>query len=131
MPDGADAVMMVEDTEREGAEVKFFKSVTPGANIGKMGEDIKEGTTILKAGTLLDAAKIGVLASQGLSRVKVYEKPRIAIVPTGEEIVASGKKLKPGQLFDINYHTISALVSACGGTPIKIDIAVDKAEELR
>jgi molybdenum cofactor synthesis domain-containing protein len=131
MPDGADAVMMVEDTEREGTEVKFFKSVTPGANIGKMGEDVKQGAIVLKAGILLDAGKIGVLASQGLSSVKVYEKPKIAIIPTGEEVVASGKKLKPGQLFDINSHTISALVSASGGTPVKIGIAGDKPDELR
>ena len=131
MPDGADAVMMVEDTEREGAEVKFFKSVTPGANVGKMGEDIKEGAIVLKAGTLLDAGKVGVLASQGLSRVKVYQKPKIAIIPTGEEVVASGNKLKPGQLFDINSHTISALVSSSGGTPVKISIAGDKPDELR
>jgi molybdenum cofactor synthesis domain-containing protein len=124
MPDGADAVMMVEDTEREGPEVKFFKSVTPGANIGKMGEDVKQGAVVLKAGILLDAGKIGVLASQGLSRVKVYGKPKIAIIPTGE-------KLKPGQLFDINSHTISALVSTSGGTPVKIGIAGDKPDELR
>lgn len=131
MPGGADAVIMVEDTERENNEVKLFKSVTPGANVGNMGEDIKEGTIVLKEGTLLDAGKVGVLASQGLSGVKVYEKPRIAIVPTGEEIVASGKKLKSGQLFDVNSHTISALVSTSGGIPVRIGIAGDKAEELR
>jgi molybdenum cofactor synthesis domain-containing protein len=131
MPEGADSVMMVEDTEREGGEVKFFKSVTPGANTGKMGEDIKEGTIVLKAGVLLDAGKVGVLASQGLSRVMVYGKPRIAIIPTGEEVVQAGKKLQPGQLFDINSHTISALVSASGGAPVKIGIAGDKPEELR
>ena len=131
MPEGADSVMMVEDTEREGGEVKFFKSVTPGANTGKMGEDIKEGTIVLKTGVLLDAGKVGVLASQGLSRVMVYGKPRIAIIPTGEEVVQAGKKLQPGQLFDINSHTISALVSASGGAPVKIGIAGDKPEELR
>jgi molybdenum cofactor synthesis domain-containing protein len=131
MPDGADAVMMVEDTEREGNEVKIFKSVTPGSNIGKMGEDIKEGTVVLKVNVLLDAGKVGVLASQGLSRVKVYQKPKIAIIPTGEEVVQAGKKLLPGQLYDINSHTIAALVSASSGTPVKIGIAGDKVEELR
>ena len=76
MPEGADAVMMVEDTEREGDEVKIFKSITPGSNIGKIGGDIREGAVVLKAGIVLDAAKVGVLASQGLSSVKVYEKPK-------------------------------------------------------
>jgi molybdenum cofactor synthesis domain-containing protein len=131
MPEGADSVMMVEDTEREGNEVKIFKSITPGSNIGKIGGDIKEGAVVLKAGILLDAAKVGVLASQGLSSVKVYEKPKIAVLPTGEEVIAAGKKLKPGQLYDINSHTIAALVSTHGGTPVKINIAGDKKEELR
>ncbi len=131
MPDGADSVMMVEDTEREGTQVKIFKSVTPGSNVGKMGEDIKEGTVVLEAGVLLDAGKVGVLASQGLTRVNVFEKPRIAVLPTGEEVVPVGKKLKPGQLYDINSHTISSLVITNGGIPVKIGIAGDKAEELR
>ena len=131
MPGGADAVMMVEDTEREGDEVKIFKSITPGSNIGKIGGDIREGAVVLKAGIVLDAAKVGVLASQGLSSVKVYEKPQVAVLPTGEEVIAAGKKLKPGQLYDINSHTIAALVSANGGTPLKIGIAGDKKEELR
>jgi molybdenum cofactor synthesis domain-containing protein len=131
MPEGADSVIMVEDTEREGNEVKVFKSITPGTNIGKMGGDIKEGAVILKAGIMLDAGKVGVIASQGLSKIKVYEKPRIAIIPTGEEVVQGGKKLQPGQLYDINSHTISALVNASGGVPVRIDIAGDKAEELR
>jgi molybdenum cofactor synthesis domain-containing protein len=131
MPGGANAVIMVEDTEREGNDIKVFKSITPGSNVGKMGEDIKEGAVVLKAGVLLDAAKVGVLASQGLSSVNVYEKPKIAILPTGEEVIAAGKKLKPGQLFDINSHTIAALVGAHGGTPVKINIAGDKKEELR
>ena len=131
MPEGADSVIMVEDTEREENEVKVFKSITPGTNIGKMGGDIKAGVVILKAGIVLDAGKVGVIASQGLSKIKVYEKPRIAVIPTGEEVVQSGKKLQPGQLYDINSHTISALVSASGGIPVRIDIAGDKAEELR
>lgn len=131
MPGGADSVVMVEDTEREGEKVKIFKSVTPGANVGKMGEDIKKGVVVLKTGAHLDAGKIGVLASQGLMKVKVYEKPRIAVLPTGEEVVPAGKKLKPGQLYDINSHTISAVVNANGGIPVNIGIAGDKAEELR
>ena len=72
MPDGADSVMMVEDTEREGNEVKFFKSITPGSNVGKMGGDIKEGAVILKAGILVGcresgrACLAGIIQSQGL-----------------------------------------------------------------
>lgn len=131
MAGGADSVVMVEDTEREGEQVKIFKSVTPGTNVGKLGEDIKKDTLVLKASAHLDAGKIGVLASQGLVKIKVFEKPRIAVLPTGEEVVSAGKKLKPGQLYDINSHTISAVVQANGGIPVNIGIAGDKAEELR
>ncbi len=128
MPNGADSVVMVEDTERDGNQVKVFKSVTPGSNVGKTGEDIKEGVVILKAGSCLDAGKVGVLASQGLTKVKVYNKPEIAVLTTGEEVVAVGKQLKSGQLYDINSHTISSLVSTTGGIPVKIGIAGDKSK---
>jgi molybdopterin molybdotransferase len=131
MPPGADSVVMVEDTDREGGKVKIFKAVVPGANVGKQGEDIKAGLTVLKAGTFLDAGKIGVIASQGLTEVKVYQKPEIAVLPTGEEVVPGGKNLKPGQLYDINSHTISAVVSSNGGTPVKVGIAGDTIEELK
>lgn len=131
MPAGADAVVMVEDTERDGDKVKVFKAVAPGANIGERGEDIKAEATVLKQGAFLDAGKIGVLASQGLTKVAVYEKPRVAVLPTGEEVVAGGKKLQPGQLYDINSHTIAAVVSDNGGVPVRVGIAGDKIEELR
>jgi molybdenum cofactor synthesis domain-containing protein len=131
MPAGADSVVMVEDTERDGDRVKIFKAVVPGANVGKQGEDIKAGAAILKAGAFLDAGKIGVIASQGLTRVSVYEKPKIAVLPTGEEVVPGGKKLKPGQLYDINSHTIASVVNVNGGTPVRIGIAGDTMEELK
>ena len=99
MPEGADSVIMVEDTEREENEVKVFKSITPGTNIGKMGGDIKAGVVILKAGIVLDAGKVGVIASQGLSKIKVYEKPRIAVIPTGEEV----KNCSPGSFMILTH----------------------------
>lgn len=131
LPEGVDAVVMVEDTDRDGDMIKVFKAVVPGSNIGKMGEDIKCGQTVLEKGIVLDAGKIGVLSSQGLTKVKVYAKPMISVLPTGEEVVEVGKKLKPGQLFDINSHTISALVKDNGGAPQRIGIAGDKIEELK
>ena len=81
MPGGADAVVMVEDTEAENGRVKVFRAVFPKVNVGKKGEDIKEGESILSQGFVLDAGKIGVLASQGINQVRVYEKPRVAILP--------------------------------------------------
>jgi molybdenum cofactor synthesis domain-containing protein len=131
MPKGADAVVMVEDTEAEDGRVKIFKSVYPGANVARKGEDIKEGATVLKESSVLDAGKIGVMASQGITQVKVYEKPKVAVLPSGEEVVPLGKKLKRGQVYDINSHTIASVVRANGGIPVVFGVVGDKAEEIR
>jgi molybdopterin molybdotransferase len=131
MPQGADSVVMVEETERNVDEVKIFKAVYPGANIGQIGEDIKQGEIILRRGTVFDAGKIGVLASQGLNGAQVLTKPRIAVMPTGEEIAEAGQALRPGQIYDINSHTLAAVVRQSGGEPVKMPIAEDKPEKLR
>jgi len=131
MPQGADSVVMVEETERDGDQVNIFKAVYPGANIGQIGEDIKWGEVVLKQGAILDAGKIGVLASQGVTEAIVHKKPRIAIMPTGEEITSGGQALKPGQIYDINSHTLAAVVRQSGGEPVKMPIAEDKPEKLR
>ena len=131
MPRGADAVVMVEDTEVENGGVKVFKSVYPGANVGQKGEDIKEGTPVLREGFVLDAGKVGVLASQGISQIGVYEKPKVAVIPTGEEVAEVGKRLRQGQVYDINSHTITSVVKANGGIPLRFRVAGDDASELK
>jgi molybdenum cofactor synthesis domain-containing protein len=131
MPKGADAVVMVEDTERDNGMVKVFKSAYPRANVGRKGEDIKEGITILQEGTILDAGKIGVLASQGVTQVEVYEMPRVAVLASGEEVVEVGEKLNPGQLYDINSHTVTSVVKANGGIPLRLGVVGDNAEQIK
>lgn len=131
MPKGADAVVMVEDTEAEDGRVKIFKSVYPRANVAKKGEDIKEGATVLKKSSVLDAGKIGVLASQGITKVKVYQKPRVAVLPSGEEVAPLGRKLGLGQVYDINSHTIASVVRANGGIPVVFGVVGDKAAEIK
>jgi len=131
MPKGSDAVVMVEDTEKENKKIKIFKSVYPKANMAEKGEDIKEGELILKHGLVLDPGKIGVLASQGTNKIRVYEKPKLAIIPTGEEVCEVGKRLRRGQVYDINSHTISSVVRANGCLPVKYRIVGDDNEELK
>ncbi len=131
IPRGADAVVMVEDTEEENKKVKVFKSGYPKANVAQKGEDIKEGDLILRHGFVLDPGKIGVLASQGINQIRVYEKPKVAIFPTGEEVGEVGKTLKQGQVYDINSHTISSVVKGNGGTPIRFGIVGDDPEEIK
>ncbi len=131
MPKGADAVVMVEDTEEENERVKVFKSVYPKANVAQKGEDIKEGELILRRGFGLNPGKIGVLASQGINQIRVYEKPKVAILPTGEEICEVGKRLRQGQVYDINSHTISSVVKENGGIPTRFGIVGDDTEEIK
>jgi len=131
MPVGADAVVMVEYTERQGDEVSIFKPVSSLDNVGLKGEDIKKGDVVLKHSVCLDAGKIGVLASQGLRLIKVYQRPVVAILPTGEEIVEIGKKLKPGQIYGINSHTLSAVVKESGGLPVIFPITRDNIESIK
>ena len=131
MPKGADAVVMIEDVSQEDGQIKVIKSVYPKANVAPKGEDIRKGELVLKEGSILDPAKIGVLASQGISRISVYQKPKIAIIPTGEEIGEVGKRLKQNQIYDINSHTISAVVKDNGCLPIRFNIISDNIQEIR
>lgn len=131
MPPGADAVVMIEDVARETSQIKVFKPVHPKANVAPKGEDIKKGELVLKQGIVLGPAKIGVLASQGMSRIRVYEKPRVAVVPTGEEISEVGKRLSGGQVYDINSYTLSAVVKGNGCLPIKFNITSDDIAQIK
>lgn len=131
IPRGADAVVMVEDTDEENKRVKVFKPVYPKANVAHKGGDIKKGELILKQGFVLDPGKIGVLASQGIGRVRVYEKPEVAVLPTGEEVAEIGKRLKQGRVYDINSHTISSVVRANGCTSVRFGIVGDTREEIK
>lgn len=131
VPRGADAVVMIEDVSREDGHIKVIKPVYPKANIAPMGEDIRKGELVLKEGVFLDPANIGVLASQGIAQVSVYEKPKVAVIPTGEEIGEVGQKLKQAQIYDINSHTISAVVKQSGCLPIRFGIVGDTSEVIK
>lgn len=131
LPEGADTVIMVEDTRRKGTLVEILKYAAAGSNVTLEGSDIKKGEIILKEGTVLDPAKIGVLSSQGLSEVSVYVKPLVAIMPTGEEIVEVGQSLKEGQIYDINSHPLAAVIRQNGGIPLVLPITGDDMPSLK
>lgn len=131
IPKGADAVVMVEYTEKNGDIVNVFKPVYPGANISPKGEDIEEGKVVLKVGEQLLPARIGALATLGKKEVKVYEKPQIAVVPTGTEIQEVGYPLEKGQIYDVNSYTLSSIISENAATPIKCKTVPDTTHELR
>jgi len=131
MPAGADAVVMVEETDRRGAdEVHVFTPVYPRQNVGRRGADIVAGQPVLTSGDLLTPARIGALAACGTSLVDVYAKPRVAILSTGNEIVEPGQPLGAAQIYDINRYTLASIVAAHGGEPVPLPTAADSLDDL-
>ena len=132
MPDGADAVVMVEETEKgSGREVRILTPVYPRQHVGRRGADITAGQSLFAPGDVLTPSRVGALAAMGLTEVDVFARPRVAILSTGNEIVAPGEPLGPGQLYDINQFTLAAIVSAHGGVPIVYPTAADNLDALR
>ena len=136
LPAGADAVVMVEDTDHGGPpegghyEIRIFAAVQPQQNVGRQGADIARGQTVLHAGTFLNASRAGALSALGLTEVEVYARPRVAILSTGDEIVDPGTPLAPGQIYDINKVTLSAVVREHGGVPVTYRTAMDTLEDV-
>jgi molybdopterin molybdotransferase len=130
MPDGADAVVMVEETSAEGDAVQILAAATAGQNIGRQGQDIRKGQIVLAAGSVLTASRVGAIAALGQTGVRVYARPRVAILSTGNEVVPPGEPLAPGQIYDINSSTLAAVVAEHGGVPVMHRTAVDTLEDL-
>ena len=132
LPAGADAVVMVEETARNGQddEVEIFAAASPGQNVGRRGADILAGDRVVSAGDLLTPSRVGALAAIGRRDVEVYSKPRVAILSTGNEVVEPGQTLAPGQIFDVNRFTLAAIVSTHGGIPSAHRAAQDTVDAL-
>ena len=132
IPDGADAVVLVEETERISEdEVHIFLSVREGEAVRLAGEDVKPGETVLAQGARLGPASLGMLANIGRPSVYVYQKPRVAILATGEELVDLGDAPGVGQIFNSNSYALAAQVLEAGGEPLLLGIARDNAEDLQ
>jgi molybdenum cofactor synthesis domain-containing protein len=130
IPDGADSVVMVEQTTQKGNTVLVHRPVSIGENLMAAGSDIRKGETVLKSGRFLGSREIGVLAAIGLTEVTVYRYPKVAVLSTGGEVVAPGEPLPPGKIYDINAHTLCAAVREAGGEPINLGIIPDKKDKL-
>ncbi len=130
LPAGADAVVMVEDTEREGDAVRVCSPVHPGENVSRQGEDIRRGETVVWAGEFLTPAKVGALAAVGERDVDVYARPQVAILTTGDEVVPPGERIRPGQVYDINAHTMASVVIEAGGEPALLGRVPDRLDRL-
>ncbi len=136
VPKGADAVVRFEDTdetERKGAaqnEIGVLCKLKPGANIRRAGEDVVKGSLILKKGTVIRPAEVGVLASLGKSQAPVIRRPVVAVLATGNELVEVGKPLPPGRIYNSNTYSVAALVKRYGGIPKILGIALDTEKSL-
>ena len=131
MPDGADTVVRVEDTDNGAQAVAITHDVPAGISVRQAGEDLRRGETILVRGTLLRAADIGVLASIGRERIQVVRRPNVAVLSTGDELVEIGAVPGPGQIRDTNRYSIAAAVRTTGCAAFEIGIARDDPAELR
>ena len=131
MPDGADTVVRVEDTDN-GVEVVTINAVTPeGIAVRQAGEDLRRGETVLARGTVLRHPEIGVLASIGHAKVRVVRRPNVAVLSTGDELVDIDEEPGPGQIRDANRYSLAAAVRASGCAAFELGIARDSADDLR
>lgn len=114
IPRGANAVVMVEYTKAEDGDILVYRGVSPGENIAQTGSDASIGDLILRRGRRIGPREIAALAAVGCSEVKVYVNPRVALLSTGNELVPISEKLKPGKIYDVNSHAISAMLKDLG-----------------
>jgi molybdopterin molybdotransferase len=128
IPEGANTVVMQENTQRDGDRIVLLQRPKPGENIRKAGHDIAAGSIVLAAGKRLLPQDIGLLASLGLTDVAVRRQLTVAIVNTGDEVVAPGAPLQPGQLYDSNSFTLAALLDGLGIQVLKKGIVADNLE---
>ncbi|MDH5753942.1 MAG: molybdopterin molybdotransferase MoeA [Candidatus Bathyarchaeota archaeon] len=127
---GASAVIMLENTKRINDEIEVWVPVTPGENISKRGEDISKGDVAVKAGTRLKPQHLGLIAALGITEVKVVDKPKIAILATGNELITIGNKPRENQIFEVNRLILSALCQELGAEPFDLGIAKDDVNEI-
>jgi len=130
LPDGADAVVVLEATEESKDKVKVFKSVTRGENIRKKGEDVREGSLVIEKGKRVRAYEIAMLASLGITKVTVYRTPRVAVITTGDELIDIEEQLPKGKIRDSNSWMLSALLIKTGINPISSGKAADNRNSL-
>jgi molybdopterin molybdotransferase len=129
MPEGADAVVMQEVTQRDGDEVKIFEGIDKTGNVRFTGESVAEGQQVMGKGKYLRPPEVSMLASLNCPEVTVYRKPTVAIVSTGDELTPLGEPLEPGKIRDSNRYGLYAQVEEAGGIPIDMGIAPDDEAE--
>ena len=131
LPEGADAVVMLEDTQiLDAGEIEIYRSVAISENVIEVGEDVKTGEAVIPAGVRLRPAEIGGLMALGITSLTTARKPRIAILSSGDEVVHPSLPTKPGQVRDINSYTLGSLIQVLGGEPVHYGIISDNRDDM-
>lgn len=130
MPKGANSVVMVEYTQERDGFVEVRRSVTPGENVMAAGSDIMAGELVIRRGERVTSREMGVVAALGLKTVKVYRRPKVAIISTGNELLRVGEQPQYGKIFDINANSLFGAVIECGCEPFQFGIAKDDTDEM-
>ena len=130
LPDGADAVVPQEDVDAVNGRIDLRGSVDPAAYVRTAGEDVRVGDRVLEPGTVLSAAEIGLLATLGYGQARVYRRPRVAILSTGNELADLGAEPGPGQIPNTNTYSLTAQVLEAGGEPVILGVAPDRLEAI-
>jgi putative molybdopterin biosynthesis protein len=131
MPRGADAVVMIEHADMRDGEVRIGRAVSAGSGVSFAGTDITSGETVLRGGQLLTSRDTGVLAAIGVAEVDVWRRPVVAILSTGDEIIAPGQPMSPARVYDSNAQVLADAVQELGGEPRRLGITPDDAGALR
>jgi molybdopterin molybdotransferase len=138
MPQGANAVIPVEDTDFTSREagspapqtVSFERKVNAGENVRPRGSDLQAGQIVLKKGRMLKAQDLGLLAGLGVSRVEVFKKPRVALLSSGNELIDVDQPLEDGKIHDSNSYTIAALIESAGAEVLRLGVARDSRDSV-
>ena len=131
LPDSSNAVVMIEYTQPVGGEtVEIFHSVAVGENIIKVGEDVQAGQEVIPNGIRIRPAEIGGLTALGIQEVLVARKPIVGIISSGDEVIPPDDELLPGQVWDINSYSLSALLVGTGAIPKRYGIFPDREEKI-
>ncbi len=130
IPQGADTVVRVEDTESSGSMVSIFKECESGENIRRRGEDVKNGDLVIEKGKKIRPAEIGMMASVGRAFIYVYQRPRVAVMSTGDEIADLDEEVSPEKIINSNSYALRSLAMDAGCIPTLLGIARDNKEDL-
>lgn len=132
IPDGADAVVMIEYCHSlDEKTIEVNRTVSPLENVIMPGDDLKKGAVIFEKGAILRPQDIGLLAGLGIQNITAYKRPKVAIISTGDEVIPIDQRPKPGQVRDINSYTLSAFCNQAGATPVNLGLCKDNFSDLR